>query len=417
MGELGTGQNDSEVGSLKELGWLKNCVIYQILVDRFSTGDDKTDLSLASKTSMEHMGGNLKGVIKRLGHIKSTGAGVIYLSPIYKSTSYHGYDVVDFFKIDERFGNEEDLRVLVQKSHEMGMKVIMDFVPNHCSSEHPFFLDATEKEKSEYQDWFVFEKWPDEYLCFLDFRNLPKINLDNDKAREYMITAAEHWINGFDIDGYRLDHAIGPSLSFWREFRRRTKKTKEDFVLIGEVWFRGIDNKHLKTLWLVRDFSHDTIDRISRESMTEGESIEMNRVAFKEIEKMNIFDGCLDFYFMENARKVAKGELGFETFQKMVLPNIKKNSKRFQDGHLLKQPRYRKVQPSMQGHFDCKEDDKPSIFFEATENDLLWRRNRTRTTEGNQMGRALWRPRSQKIHGLEPRKTERGTSKLLQRNI
>jgi cyclomaltodextrinase len=77
------------------------------------------------------------------------------------------------------------------------------------------------------------KKWSKEYLCFLDVKELPKLNLENEETADYIISAEKYWVLKFDIDGYRLDHSIGPPLRFWRKFKKEMKKLKKDFVLIG----------------------------------------------------------------------------------------------------------------------------------------------------------------------------------------
>lgn len=278
--------------------WLKDAIIYHILVDRFSTGIEFMDRKHSGKTSGEWMGGNLRGIIKKFNYIKELGINTIYLSPIYQSAYYHGYHVTDYREVDLHFGEKIDLKRLVDLCHKNNIQVILDFVPNHCSNRHPFFVEAQKNRNNRYKDWFVFTKWPNEYLSFLDVSEIPKLNLDNPETREYMISVAEYWIRRLDIDGYRLDHAIGPSFGFWREFKKRIKKLKKDFVLIGEVWFRGITFEHNPTLWLMKKFSKNNFEAIMR-AMKRNDVITADQIALKEIYNMNIFDGCLDFVFME----------------------------------------------------------------------------------------------------------------------
>ena len=116
--------------------------IYHIFIDRFSTGNKSLDIKLSGKTGKDWLGGNLVGVSKKLEYIKSLGFNAIWLSPIFKSSAYHGYHVTDFFEIDPHFGSKKIFEDLVKRAHSLGLKVILDFIPNHLSKFHPFFKKA-----------------------------------------------------------------------------------------------------------------------------------------------------------------------------------------------------------------------------------------------------------------------------------
>jgi len=214
-------------------------VLYQVLIDRFAGYDPHKD-----PTKPEFIGGNIKGVINDLDYIQELGATVLYLTPFLKGLSYHGYDVVDFHAPDERLATLEDLKRLGEEINRRQMKLIIDFVPNHLSYRHPFFLDAQSDPNSQYRDWFIFTKWPTEYLTFLHFNTQPKINLQNREARDYVIKAAEFWVQHLDIDGIRLDHVIGPTIDFWHEFRTRLKQVKPDILLIAEAWIEDFNKTY-----------------------------------------------------------------------------------------------------------------------------------------------------------------------------
>ena len=275
--------------------WLQNATIYHILIDRFSTGNEAKDVELGGKTVNDWMGGNLKGIIKRANYLTKLGINALYLSPIYKGRYYHGYHVTDYFKVDPHFGSAKEFKNLIRLYHRNDIKIILDFVPNHCSNNHPFFLDAQMNRDSKYRDWFVFKKWPNYYECFLDVKELPKINLDNPDAKEYILSTAEYWVREYDIDGFRIDHALGLPKNFLKDLRKRTNELKDNFVLIGEVWLRGIKAKNLPTLWLLRDFSREE----AKELIKGRNIIEKSRLILEKINEMKLLDGCLDFYFME----------------------------------------------------------------------------------------------------------------------
>lgn len=315
--------------------WLENAVIYQVVVDRFSTGNPGEDRSLAGKASAsDWMGGNLKGVAKRFDHLKDLGINVLYISPVFKGPHYHGYSVADPFEMDPRYGTKADLKKLVKLCHDNGMKVIMDFVPNHISAESSIFKDAQENRESEYRDWFVFKRWPYDYLHFFNIREIPKINGDNKQAREYVISAATYWAEEFGIDGYRLDHAIGLSIPFWKEFRREIKKVNKEFALIGEAgkaigaFLEEVyDKRTMETLWSLGSSSASVRKRVEA-LLDKGDldsCIEFNDLVMGELE--GVMDACIDFTFRDLAWALAAGKMDFKEFWEKLAKHYAKFKK------------------------------------------------------------------------------------------
>lgn len=220
------------VDRLKIPSWLRNAVIYQIFVDRFSAQpgmelQEQADLTLPA-------GGTLRGVTSRLEYLSRLGIDCLWLTPINPAPSYHGYDPTDHSSIESRLGNMEDFQQLVEAAHAKGIKVLIDFVANHVSNRHPAFLSAQKAEVGPYFDWFFFRKHPDDYECFYDVPSQPILNTDNPEAREYLMEAAAFWLK-FGCDGFRLDHAHGVSHGFWSEFRAKARAVRPDSVMIGEV--------------------------------------------------------------------------------------------------------------------------------------------------------------------------------------
>jgi cyclomaltodextrinase len=244
--------------------WFKKAVIYHILVDRFSGFK-----SVENWDKPVFIGGNIRGVIERLPYLMDLGVNTIWISPFYSTSAYHGYHVTDYFTVDPHFGVLDDIKDLVREVHKHGMRIISDFVPNHCSKEHPFFKDAQSNKNSKYHDWFYFTKWPDQYLCFLSVRDLPKINLENPEARDHIIKAAKYWLS-IGFDGFRLDHVIGPSCRFWKCFVKEVKSSYPSTLLIGEAWMMGIKRNELKTLhvknkyWIWRQGDKSMDDLLGR---------------------------------------------------------------------------------------------------------------------------------------------------------
>jgi cyclomaltodextrinase len=236
--------------------WAKEAVVYHVFVDRFDPGPGR------DWGEEPFLGGTLRGVLRRLDHVADLGATVIWLSPIFPSPTYHGYDATDLFDVEPRLGTKDDLRALLDEAHSRGIRVLLDFVPNHWSNRHPTFVEATSDPESAYRDWYLFERWPDRYASFFNARSLPKVNLLNERAREHMLEAAAHWLE-LGVDGYRVDHATGPAQSFWADFRRVTRAVRPDCWTFGE-----------------------TVETPTRERALEG-----------------LLDGCLDFTMLEAFRK------------------------------------------------------------------------------------------------------------------
>ena len=96
-------------------------------------------------------------MIEKLPYLKELGFNAIWFSPIFDSPSHHGYDISDYFRINPSFGTLEAFKQLILEAHKIGIKVILDFVANHCSDRHPYFQDALQNQDSEYHDWFVWK--------------------------------------------------------------------------------------------------------------------------------------------------------------------------------------------------------------------------------------------------------------------
>ncbi len=217
--------------------------IYQLVIDRFS-GDFG-----ANENSNIFMGGSIRGAIAHVEHIKNMGFNSILLSPFTTSTNYHGYHIEDYYAVDSHFGSLEDIESLIAAAHEMGIALILDFVPNHCSYKHPFFLDAMRnRERSRYWDWF-FIKRDGRYEMFLDYKELPKFNLHNGETAQYLIDACKYWC-ALGFDHVRIDHATGVPFEFLQRLSSQVKSINSSIKIFGEVWAQGMKRRHFKNLTL-----------------------------------------------------------------------------------------------------------------------------------------------------------------------
>ncbi|MBP0724569.1 alpha-glycosidase [Bacillus sp. RG28] len=238
--------------------WVKNTVWYQIFPDRFENGDELNDpvnilpWGLPPKSSSFY-GGDLQGIIDKLDYLKGLGITGIYLTPIFESPSNHKYDTTNYFRIDSQFGDERQLKKLIQICHKRGIKVMLDAVFNHTSQYFPPFQDVIKNGiNSVYKDWFHIHSFPvvsspvPNYETFSFVSAMPKLNTENKDVQKYLLSVGAYWLREYDIDGWRLDVANEINHNFWREFRKEMKTIKKDVYLLGEIW-------HFALPWLKGD--------------------------------------------------------------------------------------------------------------------------------------------------------------------
>ena len=199
--------------------WYKNAVVYQVYP--FSFMDSNNDGF-----------GDIEGIISKLDYIRDLGATAIWFSPLYKSPDYdYGYDVSDYKAIDEKFGTMEDFDRLVRECHRRDLKVIMDMVINHTSTEHPWFKDAISSPDSPYRDYYIIRKgrteganvippsnwestftgsaWErigdsDDFYLHLFCKEQADLNWENPDVRREMIDILNFWFEK-GVDGFRFD--------------------------------------------------------------------------------------------------------------------------------------------------------------------------------------------------------------------
>lgn len=176
-------------------------------------------------------------------HAKNIGCSAIYIGPLFESGS-HGYDTIDYRKVDRRLGTNEDFRQFVKHCHDMDVKVIVDGVFNHTGRGFFAFEDLRRnKEKSSYKDWYAnVNFWGNnEYNDGFSYGNwgghnmLAKLNLHNQAVKDYHFDTVKFWVKEFGIDGIRLDAADVLDFGFMGDLRRVCDGLKADFWLMGEV--------------------------------------------------------------------------------------------------------------------------------------------------------------------------------------
>ena len=232
----------------EEEKWLQESIIYQIFPDRFCNGDNSKNIEGTlswgkGKVNTKSMyGGDLRGVIEKLSYLKELGVNLIYLTPVFKSTTNHKYNTRDYFDIDPQFGTINEARELVEKAHNNGIKIIFDAVFNHSGSDFFAFKDLIKnQQQSKYKDWYFIDSWPvsqakDKYYTFANgCENMPKLNTNNEEVKEYLLSVGEYWIKEIGIDGWRRDVCDEVGHEFWRAFRKRIKKANKNTIIIGEI--------------------------------------------------------------------------------------------------------------------------------------------------------------------------------------
>jgi len=229
-------------------------VVYELFVRSFKDSDND---SL----------GDLNGVTEMLDYLNDgdpattgdLGINAIWLMPVCQSPSYHGYDVADYYTLEEDSGTNEDFFRLCREAHRRGIRIIFDLVINHCSDKHPYFTDALGNPGSPYSEWFKFtDPEQTEYGAFAGYRGMPELNFDSREMRDWLLEMAKYWMDpdgdgdfSDGVDGFRCDVGKGPPHDWWKEMRLELKEVRSDLLLLGEVW----DN--VETIYGYFDYEYD----------------------------------------------------------------------------------------------------------------------------------------------------------------
>jgi alpha-amylase len=215
--------------------------------------------------------GDLRGVTDKLDYLNdgdpatTTDLGVtgLWLMPVAEAASYHGYDVIDYRKVERDYGTSADFQALIAAAHERGIKVIVDLVLNHTSSENPWFKDA-QTPGSAHDDWYIWATKNPAYLgpdgqvvwhplggrwfygVFWD--GMPDLNLRNPAVTAELTDMARFWLQDMGVDGFRLDAAkhliedgkvqtnTPETLAWLKDFHASVEAAKPGSLLVGEVW-------------------------------------------------------------------------------------------------------------------------------------------------------------------------------------
>jgi glycosidase len=249
--------------------WYKEGVIYQIFVDRFFNGNEDGSITNPKENSFiygtwyddpmyikdptgrvtrwDFYGGNLEGIIKKFDYIKSLGISVVYLNPIFKSSSCHKYDTGDYENVDEMFGTNEEFELLCQIAKEKGIRIILDGVFSHTGADSKYFnkfgtyetIGAYQSQSSPYFKWYRFNNYPYSYESWWGIDNQPNVEELDPSYFNYIVkdynSIIKKWMR-LGASGWRLDVADELPDEFIQEIKKGMNEVNKDNVLIGEVW-------------------------------------------------------------------------------------------------------------------------------------------------------------------------------------
>ena len=269
--------NKKELDSENHFGFNSSDVLCLITPDRFINGDYTNDnhpdmLEKATRGPWGRHGGDLKGINDNLNYLIDLGYTAIWLNPILENnmikSSYHGYSTTDYYKVDPRFGSNEEFKNLTKKADKMGVKMVMDIIPNHSGSEHWFVKDppfsnwlnfnnsysqtthrrqtvqdihASEYDKKHFSDgWFV--------------ETMPDLNQKNKFMSTYLIQNAIWWIEYSGIKGYRVDTYPYADKNFMSDWTYEIMNEYPNFNIVGEEWS---DTPIITSYWQAGKTNHD----------------------------------------------------------------------------------------------------------------------------------------------------------------
>lgn len=256
---------ERKVGSSDRQGFNSSDVLYLIMPDRFSKGETaKSTVKLKfpvdenrNDPNARH-GGNLIGIENHLDYIADLGVTAIWLNPVLENDmphgSYHGYATTDYYKVDPRFGTNEDYARLIDRSHQKGMKVVMDMIFNHCGSEHVWMYDRPFKDWFNHPDGFYqtsFRTNPhfDPYASDFDtdraikgwfVEAMPDLNQLNTHLMTYLIQNSIWWIEYAGIDGIRMDTHPYADFEPMSQWCKAVTNEYPKFNIVGEAWYNVI---------------------------------------------------------------------------------------------------------------------------------------------------------------------------------
>lgn len=267
-----------EMAGADRKGFNISDVLYMLMPDRFANGNPKNDvikgmedqLCNRNEPSLRH-GGDLEGLRQHLDYFTNLGVTALWLTPVLendrpadggKHSTYHGYATTDYYRVDPRFGTNEEYKALVNECHKKGLKVVMDMIFNHCGDYHPWAkhtrIDENGKTIKDYpsKDWFnspnyglqtSYKLTPvlDPYASKVDMKetvdgwfvpSMPDLNQRNPHVIKYLIQNSIWWIETVGIDGIRMDTYPYADRQAMADWMKVLNKEYPNFNTVGETW-------------------------------------------------------------------------------------------------------------------------------------------------------------------------------------
>ena len=266
-----------ELDSDMHIGFNTSDVLCLITPDRFINGDYSNDnhpdmLEKASRGPWGRHGGDLKGINDNLNYLIDLGYTAIWLNPILENnmvkSSYHGYSTTDYYKVDPRFGTNEEFKNLTKKADRMGVKMVMDIIPNHSGSEHWFVKDPpfsnwlnfnnsysqTTHRRETVQDIHASEYDKKNFVDGWFVKTMPDLNQNNKFMSKYLIQNAIWWIEYSGIKGYRVDTYPYSDKDFMSDWTYEIMNEYPYFNIVGEEWS---DTPIVTSYWQAGKVNHD----------------------------------------------------------------------------------------------------------------------------------------------------------------
>ncbi len=247
------------MGESTKNDWWKRAVFYEIYVRSF-------------KDSNRDGVGDLPGIIEKLEYLHSLGVDALWLTPINPSTDYDfGYDVTDYTGVNPLFGNISDFQLLLKEAHALNIKLILDFVLNHTSVEHPWFLESRSSRTNPKRDWYIwrdgrspgkppnrwmsrvigkaweFDQNTGQYYYHAFFKQQPDLNWRNPEVKKAMFEAAKYWLD-LGVDGFRLDlvnHLVEDELLRENPFNNPLNSSRSIQEMLPYEWQKHLYDRDL----------------------------------------------------------------------------------------------------------------------------------------------------------------------------
>lgn len=255
-----------ETRTNRNQGFDASDVIYLMMPDRFANGNPDNDsiegmLEKANRQDpTKRQGGDIQGVFDHLDYIQEIGMTAIWFTPIIENDmkpeygAYHGYAATDLYKVDRRYGSNEEYKALIDEVHNRGMKVIMDMINNHIGDQHWWMKDLPTKDwVHDIEDYgttsFRGSVASDPYASKYDYekltngwfvREMPDLNQKNVLLGDYLIQNTLWWIEYSGIDGIRMDTYVYPDKDFMAKWAKEVLEAYPNLNIVGEAWVNTV---------------------------------------------------------------------------------------------------------------------------------------------------------------------------------